>query len=208
MFSLQKFFGKDDKFLDLLEAAAEECRGSAQALQHILKPGAKLNLDEFIASRRREKKIHREIAELLTKVSVTGIEPEDIEALATSLYKVPKTIEKFAERYVIFADRLQNVKWDTHLNLLEKATQEILVMVRELRAKTNLQKIKGQNEILQQVEGDADNLILKSFKEICSGNIDPVTVIILKDLYELLEKVIDRCRDTGNVISNVILKNS
>ena len=85
MFSLQKFFGKDDKFLDLLEQAAEECRASAQALQHILKPAAKLNLDEFIASRRREKKIHQEIAEMLTKVSVTGIEPEDIEALATSL---------------------------------------------------------------------------------------------------------------------------
>ena len=100
------------------------------------------------------------------------------------------------------------MKWDTHLNLLEKATQEILVMVRELRAKTNLQKIKGQNENLQQVEGDADNLILKSFKEICNGEADPVTVIILKDLYQLLEKVVDRCRDTGNVISNIILKNS
>ncbi|MDB6118432.1 MAG: hypothetical protein JWO08_2213, partial [Verrucomicrobiaceae bacterium] len=36
---------------------------------------------------------------------------------------------------------------------------------------------------------------------------DPIRVIILKDLYELLEKVVDRCRDTGNVISNIILKN-
>jgi uncharacterized protein Yka (UPF0111/DUF47 family) len=26
-------------------------------------------------------------------------------------------------------------------------------------------------------------------------------------LYELLEKVVDRCRDAGNVISNIILKN-
>jgi uncharacterized protein len=35
-----------------------------------------------------------------------------------------------------------------------------------------------------------------------------VTVIMLKDLYELLEKVVDRCRDAGNVISNIHLKNS
>ncbi|PYM09779.1 MAG: pit accessory protein, partial [Verrucomicrobia bacterium] len=33
-------------------------------------------------------------------------------------------------------------------------------------------------------------------------------VIALKDLYELLEKVIDRCRDAGNVINHIVLKNS
>jgi uncharacterized protein Yka (UPF0111/DUF47 family) len=30
----------------------------------------------------------------------------------------------------------------------------------------------------------------------------------LKDLYDLLEKVIDRCRDAGNVIAQIVLKNS
>ena len=33
-------------------------------------------------------------------------------------------------------------------------------------------------------------------------------VIVLKDLYELLEKIIDRCRDSGNVIAHIALKNS
>jgi uncharacterized protein Yka (UPF0111/DUF47 family) len=35
-----------------------------------------------------------------------------------------------------------------------------------------------------------------------------VKVIVLKNLYELLEKSIDRCRDAGNVIAHVTLKNS
>ena len=30
----------------------------------------------------------------------------------------------------------------------------------------------------------------------------------LKDLFQLLEKVVDRCRDTGNIVVHVILKNS
>ena len=37
---------------------------------------------------------------------------------------------------------------------------------------------------------------------------DPVKVIFLKDLFELLEKVTDRCRDAGNVINHIVLKNS
>jgi len=30
----------------------------------------------------------------------------------------------------------------------------------------------------------------------------------MKDLYDLLEKVIDRCRDAGNIVSQIVLKNS
>jgi uncharacterized protein Yka (UPF0111/DUF47 family) len=33
-------------------------------------------------------------------------------------------------------------------------------------------------------------------------------VLALKDLYEQLEKVIDRCRDAGNVIAHIALKHS
>ena len=207
MFSLQKIFGKDEQFLDLLEASAEECHVSVQAIKHILKPGASLALDEFIASRRKGKKVTNEIAELLCKTSVTGLEREDIESIANSLYKIPKTTEKFAERYVIFSDRLTGVHWDTHLDLMDQATRIVLMMVRELRTKSHLGKIKGQNDELQKVEGEADELMLASLKSLCAGNPDPIKVIILKDLYELLEQVVDRCRDTGNIISNIILKN-
>ena len=207
MFSLQKFFGKDDLFLDLLEASAEECSASVNALKHILKPGAKLSLDEFVVSRRKDKQITNDIRELLCKTSVTGLEREDIESIANSLYKIPKTIEKFAERYILFADHLQDVKWEEQMDLLEQATNTVLVMVQELRAKSHLEKLKEQNDILQKVEGDADEVILRRLKELYRIETQPVKLIILKDLYELLEKVVDRCRDAGNVISNIILKN-
>jgi uncharacterized protein Yka (UPF0111/DUF47 family) len=46
------------------------------------------------------------------------------------------------------------------------------------------------------------------YKDLFSGRHEPLKVIALKDLYELLEKVIDRCRDAGNVIAHVVLKNS
>jgi len=207
MFSLQKFFGKDDQFLDLLEASAEECTPSVSALKHILQPGAKLSLDEFIESRRKDKQITNEIRELLCKTSVTGLEPEDIESIANSLYKIPKTIEKFAERYILFAEHLKDVQWEGQTQLLEQATSTVLQMVKELRAKSHLQKVKERNDALQKIEGDADDLILARLKELYRLETQPVKLIILKDLYELLEKVVDRCRDAGNVISNIILKN-
>jgi len=208
MFSLQSFFSKDDKFLDLLEGSAKECRDSVAALQKLLGRTDGLSLDEFIASRRRNKQISNEIAELLCRTSITGLEREDIEALANSLYKIPKTVEKFAERYILFSDRVSGLQWQQHVELLAGASTTLLTMVKELRSSSELEKIKGQNDILQKVEGDADKLMLAAFGELCSREKDPVTLIVVKDLYELLEKVVDRCRDTGIVISNIVLKNS
>ena len=69
-------------------------------------------------------------------------------------------------------------------------------------------KIKELNERLQVIEGEADKLMLELLRDLFSGKHDPLKVIALKDLYELLEKVIDRCRDAGNVINHIVLKNS
>ena len=88
MISLQKIFSKDDEFFELLEASAEECRTSIQALQHILANGSRpITMDEFTASRRKDKQITAQIAELMCRVSVTALEREDIEALVAQSQK-------------------------------------------------------------------------------------------------------------------------
>jgi uncharacterized protein Yka (UPF0111/DUF47 family) len=45
-------------------------------------------------------------------------------------------------------------------------------------------------------------------REVYSGKYEPLQAMVVRDLYDLLEKVIDRCRDAGNVMSHVVLKNS
>lgn len=208
MFSLQKLLGKDDKFFDLLQASAEEGLHSVEALKRILtNPSITPTLDEFIASRRKDKAITNEIGELLVKTFVTALEREDIEALSNVLYKVPKTIEKFAERYILCAPRLRDVKFDKQLVMLEEAVKTVVAMLKELK-KNNLSSISQHNLKLQRLEGDADKLMLEEFRDLYSGKYEPLTALALKDLYELLEKVFDRCRDAGNVVSNVVLKHS
>src|SRR5215467_4820816 len=101
MFSLQRILGKEDKFFDLLESSAQESRTSVQALiRFIRNPDELKSLDEFILSRRKEKKINDEISEALCTTFVTALEREDIEALSVALYKIPKTVEKIGERRV------------------------------------------------------------------------------------------------------------
>jgi hypothetical protein len=64
------------------------------------------------------------------------------------------------------------------------------------------------NSRLQSIEGEADKLELDLLRELYQGDYAPKQIIFLRDLYELLEKVIDRCRDAGNIILQVVLKYS
>ena len=81
-------------------------------------------------------------------------------------------------------------------------------MVRQLRRRPHLDKIKEENDRLHQYEGEADKLILELLRDLYSGKYEALQAIVLRDLYELLEKVIDRCRDAGNIIFQIMLKNS
>ncbi len=209
MFSLQQIFGKGDRFFGLLEASAEEARSSAQALVRILKtPGKVASLDDFVLSRRKDKKITEQIAEGLVQTFVTGLDREDIEALSNALYKIPKTTEKFAERFNMVAPQLAGIDFSRQAEMVEKATDIIVAMVKQLRKIPPLEKMKELNDRLQTVEGEADNMMNEVLRDLYNGKHDPIKSLVLKDLYELLEKVIDRCRDAGNVVTHIVMKNS
>jgi uncharacterized protein Yka (UPF0111/DUF47 family) len=50
--------------------------------------------------------------------------------------------------------------------------------------------------------------MVERLKDLYNSPYDAISVVALKDLYDLLEKVIDRCRDAGNIIVQIVLKNS
>jgi uncharacterized protein Yka (UPF0111/DUF47 family) len=209
MFSLQTIFGKGDKFYGLLEASAESARSSATALIELLStPASQQSLEKFKQARRREKDLFAQISEELVNTFVTVLEREDIEALSSALYKIPKVVEKFAERYTLAMARVGDVDFTSRAVMLEQACEVVEQMVGQLRHGMDLDKIKALNDQLQTIEGEADRQILELYQEIYTNESDPIRYLVKKDLFEFLEKAIDRCRDAGNVIYHIVLKNS
>jgi len=209
MFSLQEFFSPKDKFFDLLEASAEEARASVQALIRLIEnPRHAGSLEEFAAARRKEKQITSELSEAVCTTFVTALEREDIEALSQALYKIPKTVEKIGERIVLAPHLLAGVDLSRHAAMLDGATLSVTTMVAAMRKGWNLDEMRAHNAKLQAIEGEADRMMFEFLKPLYEGNTEPLKALFLKDLFELLEKVIDRCRDAGNVINQIVLKNT
>src|ERR1700681_351463 len=212
MFSIRRFLGHDEKFFDLLEASAQQADSSVHHLVALL---AKLehhespeSLEDFVHSRRKDKEITQELTEQLCKTFITPLEREDIQALAAALYKIPKTVEKIGERVLICPRDLQGRSFRKQVELLDQAAETVLAMVKQLRKGTDIRTAREMNDKLQAIEGDADKLELELLRDLYHADYEAKHMIFMRDLYELLEKVIDRCRDAGNIILELVLKYS
>ena len=209
MFSFQKFLGKEDLFFGLLEASAIEAHKSVQALVKLTQSlDQPVELEAFIQSRRKDKEITTQIRNAVYTTFVTALEREDIDSLALALYRIPKSAEKFGERVLMTPQFLKGVDFSKQVGFIAQGAECVVNMVKSLRNGLNLDEVKKWNDRLQHFEGEADKAILELYRDLFSGRHDALTVIVLKDLYELLEKIIDRCRDVGYVISQIVLKNS
>ena len=81
-------------------------------------------------------------------------------------------------------------------------------MVRELRRRAPVEDLKRHNAELQHIEGEVDKMTTDLLRGLYFMQADVGRALFLKDLYELLERVTDRCRDAGNVIIQIALKSA
>lgn len=209
MFSFDILKAREDLFIGLLRASAQEAHESVKGLQGLIQnPKPASELGELVLVRRREKKLATEISEELVKAFMTSLEREDIEALAHTLYKIPKSVEKFAERYQMAPARLKQSDFASLAALLEQATALLPPMVGGLQDSRHTEIVKDHNNRLREVETEFDRLLLALLREAYVTRRDGLEAFILKDLHELLEKAFGRCTDAADIVMYVALKNS
>ena len=208
MFSLQTIFGSGKQFYLLLDEAASAAYDSAKALHVMMKATDRQPaLDAFKLARLRERAASDKISHALVDSFMTPIEREDIEALGSALHKIPKQIEKFADRYALATQHLAHIDFAPRAAMLEQASGVVVEMVKQLRH-LKLEPMKALNDKLRTLENEADRLMLELYREIYSGKLDSLQMFLLKEFFEILEKAIDRCREAGVVTYQIVLKNS
>src|SRR5438094_8411839 len=156
MFSIQKLIGRDQKFYDLLEASAQQADTSVHQLiallQKLEQHDTPENLEQFAHSRREDKRITQELTEQLSKTFVTPFEREDMQELASALYKIPKTVEQIGERILICPEDLAGQSFGKLVELLDQAAAMVLAMVEELGAGLDAGMEREMDARLQQIE--------------------------------------------------------
>jgi predicted phosphate transport protein (TIGR00153 family) len=211
--SFLKFFQPKDKifyklFEDTVSIAVET---SALFLEAMKETGAKRF--EILAKtgnlEHQADQIAYQIYKELGKNFITPFDREDIHALASALDDVVDYIDEVGNKMKNYEFSEFN---DYVLKIAEyndESVKELKNAVFGLRGMKNLEKVTEACIKVHGYESKVDLLYNQAMGDLIKSNRDnPIKIIVLKDLYEELELVSDKCQDASNVIESVVIKYS
>lgn len=209
MFSLERMFGRKDQTLGLLHASAQAACDAAQAALSLVGDGDdRAFMAALVAARQRAKLLAAQVSVALVESFVTSLEREDIEAVNAALYVIPRTVERFAERYRLVVGRLEGIDFCERVDVLARSASIVAEMADELRSRLRIEPMRKLQARLHELEAEGDRLLLEPYHDFYLDSCDPVRAMLAKDLFESIEQAINQCRDAGNLIYATVLKNS
>ncbi len=205
---------RNDKFFDLFEAQTEKLKQASVLLQELgIHPDQIGNISSRLSQLEKEAdNVGYQIIDGLHRSFITPIDRSDIDLLRQNLDDIMDGIEKAINRIFIYNIIFNSDSIGKYLQIVEEEISEIDQGVKEIKnlGKFSKDLIKHCHRInILEDKGDVVNRsALKTLlnpKDIsCSGLLE---IVKKKEVYDILEGVIDRCEDVGNVLESILIKN-
>jgi uncharacterized protein len=199
---------RETKFFDMFVEMAQNLIEGARLMKSLLE-----NFQDVPAQIARLKEIEHRGDDMthavITKLNQTFITPfdrEDIHRLASSLDDVLDLLNAAGDRIMVY--KIQQVPKESAqlANLILQQSEELAkaVAVLEKQHQSVLQHCVEINRI----ENEADRVTRDAVGHLFDSEKDPIQLIKIKELYEVLELATDKAEDAANVLESVILKSA
>jgi len=204
-----QFFPKNINFFHLFERQTEQLKAANAVLQSIddVKRLPELVKEMHTVEEAADQVTH-EIFRTLNQTFITPIDREDIVVLASRLDDIIDAMDRCLNRMGLYHVDSSSREITQYVHLLDKIIREVMKAVPELSHGS-----KGQThiikhcEIINFIENEIDEHNRHSIGDLVNGDHDPVKIIKLKEIYETLESVADRCEDVANALETIVIKN-
>jgi hypothetical protein len=207
----QALMPREDRFFELFNRHAEVLVHGAQALRELLKggPGVADAARKVIEFENQADAITRDVLLLTRRSFITPFDRSDIKDLIGTLDDTIDQMQKTAKAIMLFeVDTLEPemAKMGDEIVDAAKLTVDAVKLLASLR--DNAARLNSITEEIIRLEDDSDALndqgIKALFKRHKEGN--AMGYIIGVEIYDHLEKVMDRFEDVANRISGIVIE--
>ncbi|MEI9933127.1 MAG: DUF47 domain-containing protein [Rhizomicrobium sp.] len=202
---------REDRFFELFSRHAAILVKGAEALQEVLKggPGVAEAAQRVMTLENEADAVARDVLLLVRRTFITPFDRSDIKDLINTLDDTIDQMQKTAKAVMLFeVTKLEaQMAWmGDRIVKAAKLTVEAVGLLNALRE--NATRLNGITEEMVQLEDDADTLndsgIKSLFEQHRDGN--AMAYIIGVEIYDHLEKVMDRFEDVANRISGIVIE--
>jgi len=202
------FIPREDEYFDLFSQMSGKIQAAADKLVEMFEGPA----SEYDSSSKNIKSLEHECDELthtitrkLNKSFITPFDREDIYSLSVRLDDVCDYIDAAARAVVMYDIKAVDVHAQHLTVVIQKLAREINSAVSLLKKSDGM---KPHLLEIQRLENDADEIYFRGIADLFKNGTDPVTIIKLKELYEILENATDICESVGNIMESIVLKHN
>lgn len=206
------FFPKDDKFYNLMNAMADEAYQATRAFSEMIAENGAEDLKKkaeiIYEIRTQSKQTSSRLTEDLCKSFITPFDREDIQDIANLLYKIPKIMEKAADRIVMHGMSTQGGDFKRQADLILQEAETTKMLIRSLTSSKNLDKVVENVKLLKELEHRGDKIRNELIVALFKSERDIRDILLRRDIHDMLEKAVDRFRDIAGVALQIVLKHS
>ena len=207
----QALMPKEVRFFDLFEAHAVRLVAGAGALRELLNGGDGVPAQCAKIAHHEDEADHitREVLQSVRRTFITPFDRSDIRDLITSMDDAIDQMHKTAKAITLFEQTQFAPDMVVLGDIIVKAaeiTQRAVPMLRGLRA--NATALNDLTEEITTLEERSDRLYDQGMSALFRGPArkDAMAFIAGSEIYDHLEKVVDRFEDVANRISGVLIE--
>ena len=199
---------QDKIFFNLLEEQAELAVRVAELFQTMIREYSTFEvlIQRMKVMEHEGDELVHQIIQKLHRSFITPIDHEDISKLASLYDDVIDIIDGTANRIFLFKIEKPNEVIKEFVDIIVRQVTEVSALTKHIR-KINQREIEQKFKAIHTLENEADDLYDFAIVELFKEN-DPIRIMIMKDIYEFLEQVTDKCEDICLVIQDVVIKNA
>ena len=195
------------EFYDLFTAAGQNALEAARKAEARFRswPQAEISQAEVKELENKGDDLTRQTIELLNTQYITPFDREDIYELAKVIDDVVDFIENASDLLGLYKVERPMAPALEQCRVLVAAAEHLARGLGELRGFRGAQRHMAE---VKKLEDDGDRIVRDAIAGLFeNGEVDALTVIRWKDIFEALEDAIDACETTADVVGNIVVKN-
>ena len=207
---LGRLMPREGKFFDLFNAHAERILEGSRELAAMLGTFTELeaHAQRIDAAERAADKVTHETIALLHKTFITPFDRDQIHQLITAMDDILDLIQDVAESIALYD--LRRITPEAHqlAEICQMSCERVRDTVGLLTNVKRADAIMKNCEEIDRLESDADRVMRAALSKLFRDESDIKQLIKLRTIYDLLERITDRCEDVANVVEGIVLENS
>ena len=199
---------KDDKYYDQFNRLASNITGSAQILQKLFDDFERraAYADQIKDLEHICDDLTHSIIKQLNQTFITPFDREDIHSLASVMDDVIDDIEYISRRIILYRITAPTEDARKMVGVLVRLTISLEKAVKDLEK--NGEAVLKECAGIHALENEGDTYHHDAVERLFSDETDPIHILKFKELYEKMERAIDKCEDVANVLETIVLKNA